>query len=142
MINNRIKIQVLQDYDDFLAKKKELEIKMKMSRLTIIDHVSKRVDEQYNFLKQQNHHIENMYSDYNDLIEYKKVIEVSKTMLDDNEMRNISDRLDSLYNSDRNSKSVNDQEDMRMLMNDSFMSETSSEVFSGSGVKVGRIVGT
>ena len=100
-----------------------------MSKLTIIDHVSKLVDEQYNFLKLQNQYIENMHNDYNDLIEYKEVIEVSKNMLEGDQLRYIHERLDTLYNSERSSKNSNDPEEMRMLMNDSFISETSSEVF-------------
>lgn len=113
-----------------------------MSKLTIIDYVNKRVNEQYDFLKEQNERIQNMYSDFNDLLEYKKVIEVSKEMLQTDEFYQMRHRLDSISEG-RPSHSQNfDPEGSRMLMNDSFISEGSADVVIGSGVKVGRVVGT
>ena len=57
-INNKVKISKISDFADFMAKKHELQLKQKMSKLMIIDFVSKRVDEQYHFLKEQNERIE------------------------------------------------------------------------------------
>lgn len=139
-LKNRVKIQKCKDYQDFILKKYQLQVKMKMSKQTIIDSVSKTVGEKYSFLKEQNERIEGMYTDYNDLLEYRKVIEVSKEMLEGSEFQAIRERIDSMsVMSERDSYDI---EEVKRLMNDSIMSEISNDQDKGAGVRVGKVVGT
>lgn len=145
-----VTIKRCQGFKDFLGKKEELQRKMKMSKLTIIDHIDKVVKQQYNFLVEQTERIENMYNDYNDLLEYKKVIEVSGDLLHGGELRRLRRRLSS-----QSEREIPDSEERKSLMLRYMNSECESEAIQqdeqdGASdasaafdtVSTGRVVGT
>ena len=115
-----------------------------MSKFTIIDNVRKTVDQQYQFLKEQNVRIEGMYNDYNDLLEYKQVMEASRDLLEGDRYQGIRDRLNDSVNEPDQSLD-RDSEEIRRLMNVPEPSEVNSDLnqsVNEGSVKVGRVVGT
>lgn len=135
-----------KNYNDFLDKKDKFQRSMKMSKFTIINIVEKKVNEQYNFLKEQNERIDSMYEDYNDLVEYEKVIEVAQDILVGQEFRELQERIShTSEKEEQKSRDGFDPEEAKGLLMRRIPSDASSEVFSVvdvGGVKVGRVVGT
>jgi hypothetical protein len=115
-----------------------------VSKFSVIDNVRKIVEQQYQFLKEQNVRIEGMYNDYNDLLEYRQVMEASRDLLEGEHYQEIRSRLSSSM-SDRDFAAGYESEEIKRLMDVPAPSEVNSEFNqseAGDRVKVGRIVGT
>ena len=142
----RVSVNECKSHDDFLEKKDNFQRSMKMSKFTIMNIVEKKVNEQYNFLKEQNERIDNMYEDYNDLVEYEKVIEVSQEILIGEEFKGLQGRIShSTDKEEHKHRGDFDPEEAKGLLLRRKPSDASSEVVSVAelgGVKVGRVVGT
>lgn len=110
-----------------MNKKLALQKKLKVSKFSIIDNVRKTVEQQYQFLKEQNVRIEGMYSDYNDLLEYKQVMEASRDLLEGEQYQEIRGRLSSSI-SERDFGADYEPEEIKRLMNVPAPSEANSEL--------------
>lgn len=123
-----------------MDRKTFLQVKMKMSKFTILDYVKKTIEQQQEFLEEQNERIENMYSDYNDLLEYRQVTLASKELMERDEVKEIRERISSFSEA----SIVHDPEESMKFIEDNLGSEIGSEmnVSLHGGVKIGRIVGT
>lgn len=135
-----VKVEECESYQEFIDKKTSLQMRMKMSKFTILDHLNKIVEEQQKFLKEQNERIESMYSDYNDLLEYKQVTIASQELMERDEMKDMAERISvqSEYSG------IHDREEMMKLVEDQSFSEAPSEINISldNGVKIGKIIGT
>ena len=122
----RVPLNKIQSFKDFMQKKEKLQRTLKLSKVTIIDYLTKEVKNKHDFLKEQTVRIESMCQDYDDLVEYFKVVEASQDILSGEAFKEVRSRIESKHDLDfkniHERKSI-DHEEAKHLIASSFISE-------------------